>query len=960
MSFFDVASHRETNALQAAATRVLQSRFTTDVPSPDIGWYRETVEIPATDFGSGFHLSEGFDQRTYTTSMNADEIIMRLNGNHDYLRTINLDHDDTTFKIYPHPYEEDPATHTTFALFLPVTVRLSFVQDATGAREIDADALDDTLFRHPSRFGDIDVAANAITTFELVTYDRGRSWNTVAVTTDAGTTAYGDQQVGEYLGGLNRDAWIGFTNFGDAVQNQAQEWWDTVDSTVNSAVAWLRDNVSGLQTLVSQTIDDFVSGLETFWNGLDSSDADNDAIETVFASIKDIWSDVSTFFGDVGAGITSALGQQWIDLTSLLTTIGSDISDWLGNQGTALADAVAGAVDWFGTGVGDVATAIWDSLKASYSWLADSVSWFSDQIGTVAGNIWTSLKGSYGWLEDAIADVASNVWTSLKGTYSWLEDSITAVWNNIRSGASAFNANVSAAVAAGVNWFSSNIETVATNVIGGFTGAADTAWSWLVGLGNSARSFLTGVTTNFHTALDRLATWLGTAADVGGEILDAVIEAVSSGASSVGAAVQAFLFGSLTPQAFAESEADDQIDASLNSGGAIKTEINDDITAAWNTFWSDTGDAAYQTGQSLSDIIQGIADFFSGGMAASGANTALSNLTGVAINTPLVFGDVDGALPEYGFGRNDDDMQLRMGGGDEFAVLEGSDKLFIVGNPTNNEISSVPLTVSSTTVAIAEKFLISQDTNPGTNERGLGADALGNLYFKTPLVNGKWFFQNSGASNRTELEVLRQGIKIGTGVDSSDPTADGEIKRVGTTLKAYVNGGTVVDFADIESGGGSVDLSAVAQNIIPSGTRDLGSSTARWANVNADRVNFGSGTSYNIQRDASRLRIVTGSGEINLDANGVEIKTDANDEIEIGGAGGVEITIGGSTTDKVGFFNKSPQSRDNGWTDNSTTVTGNKSRLELSDLDSSDIQQLRIAGAVNDIIDLLWRYGLVS
>ena len=38
MSFFDVTGRREGTALQAAATRVLQSGFTTDVLSPDIGW----------------------------------------------------------------------------------------------------------------------------------------------------------------------------------------------------------------------------------------------------------------------------------------------------------------------------------------------------------------------------------------------------------------------------------------------------------------------------------------------------------------------------------------------------------------------------------------------------------------------------------------------------------------------------------------------------------------------------------------------------------------------------------------------------------------------------------------------------------------------------------------------------------------------------------------------------------
>ena len=178
----------------------------------------------------------------------------------------------------------------------------------------------------------------------------------------------------------------------------------------------------------------------------------------------------------------------------------------------------------------------------------------------------------------------------------------------------------------------------------------------------------------------------------------------------------------------------------------------------------------------------------------------------------------------------------------------------------------MPLIVEDDGVTINEALLIGQNTNPGLSSRGIGADNTGNLYFKTPTFNGHWYFQNNGGSaNRTEFEILNQAIKIGEDNNSaSDPTGNGEIKRVGTTLKAYV-GGEVKDFADIGSGSGAnAELSNLtdptelnqglsfeggADTRVDSGAVGIGANTTNdlYINVpsNFDRVRFsGNGTSH--------------------------------------------------------------------------------------------------------------------
>jgi len=119
-------------------------------------------------------------------------------------------------------------------------------------------------------------------------------------------------------------------------------------------------------------------------------------------------------------------------------------------------------------------------------------------------------------------------------------------------------------------------------------------------------------------------------------------------------------------------------------------------------------------------------------------------------------------------------------------------------------------------------------------------------------------------------------IKIKRFTTASDvPTTselnDGEIAVNVVDKKIYVrDGSSIIEVANT-SGGGSIDLSSVSQDIIPdgNGTRNLGSATKRWSELflAGETINLGGAT---ISSD--------GTGTVSVSATGVTLPAESKDE----------------------------------------------------------------------------------
>lgn len=81
--------------------------------------------------------------------------------------------------------------------------------------------------------------------------------------------------------------------------------------------------------------------------------------------------------------------------------------------------------------------------------------------------------------------------------------------------------------------------------------------------------------------------------------------------------------------------------------------------------------------------------------------------------------------------------------------------------------------------------------------------------------------------------ALKIKIKRIAGVPSTSDLESGEIGLNTSNNQLYVNIGGTITSVSSSGGGGSVDLSAVAQDIVPDAndTRDLGSSSKKWAEL---------------------------------------------------------------------------------------------------------------------------------
>ena len=134
-------------------------------------------------------------------------------------------------------------------------------------------------------------------------------------------------------------------------------------------------------------------------------------------------------------------------------------------------------------------------------------------------------------------------------------------------------------------------------------------------------------------------------------------------------------------------------------------------------------------------------------------------------------------------------------------------------------------------------------------------------------------------------------------VPTTSELTDGEIAVNVADKKIYVrDGSSIVEVANLSSGG-SVDLSAVAQNIIPdaNGTRNLGSATKRFAELflAGETINLGGAT---ISSD--------GTGTVSVSATGVTLPAgskagDNKIAVAVTGSGNVE-----QAAQVVDFFSK--------------------------------------------------------
>ena len=462
----------------------------------------------------------------------------------------------------------------------------------------------------------------------------------------------------------------------DAISDVAGNVWESLKSSytwLEDAIADVAGNVWGsLKSSYSWLEDAIADVAGNVWGALKSSytwleDAIADVAGNVWGSLKSSYSWLEDEISDVVDNITSQLGTTWTNITTALSGITTSLSLWIQGRGSDIQTALGtnwnkltSIISAFTFNSANAITAISGGLSTAVT------SAVSDAVDDIEAGVQTAID----WVADATTNIQSWWDDNTDSGIVWLQGLTSTVQNRITSAATwvvSATSNIETAIssagteirsALGSNWSKLtdiiNQFTFSGNTVNGIRDALDSAVDTIADaipqISSAVSTWLnTTLGTTGRSTLAAVSSWLGSTINTSSEIIDRILDQiiggtsgsfinrfyklVSSSATSLKNSFERLLFGGLIPSAFAESEADGQITASISStssgsiGGKINTALNDILTAA--------GEATQNT---LASITTAIGNLFSSS-STSGANTNLSNLgSNVAINKPLTFG----------------------------------------------------------------------------------------------------------------------------------------------------------------------------------------------------------------------------------------------------------------------------------------------------------------------------------
>ena len=515
-------------------------------------------------------------------------ITITIDGDKKYVRKYTLTGNITSITI----------TSSNLTALFPTDLILIFEQTAGNAY-----TLPEVTALHPNDIlSKTVIAAGETEEFEFVTYNSGSEWI---------LKSQHDNAFLAYLDGLGATGLAEINEWSIATK----AWWFDVTDTLTGGLAgllkgiddawggatgatWQAKLVDIISSQITMVLTDFSTQFTSWWDALEDTDT---GVDGVFYDIKDKWSNVSTFIGDISQGaldwlgdqattIIGLLGDEWTDLNALLTEIGSDAGAWLEARGTEIEAALGDTWDHlvtFGDGIITSASAwlqargteieaalgtAWSNLVTFGTGITTSASaWLQargTEIETALGTAWTTIN-------DLATEIGTDAgaWLSARGTE--IGSALGTAWTNLKT----FGAGISASASDWLEARGTEIET-----------ALGTAWTNL-------ERFAGTITTNAATWLQARGSEIETALGDTWAALSTFIDGITSssaakwlrdqfdtGVTSLGTALENFLFSG-PKEAFAESEADGQITSALLSGGDIAAKIGTDITAAWDAFW---------------------------------------------------------------------------------------------------------------------------------------------------------------------------------------------------------------------------------------------------------------------------------------------------------------------------------------------------------------------------------------
>ena len=568
-----------------------------------------------------------------------------------------------------------------------------------------------------------------------------------AAATWVGSVGSATTNIGSYLSGLSATDWNSITNFGSAISAG-------ITSALGAAWTWLNalDNAKRIAITAAATwVGSATTNIGSYLSGLSATD----------------WNSITNFGSAISAGITSALGAAWT---------------WLNALDNAKRIAITAAATWVGSATTNIGSYLSGLSATDWNSITNFGSAISAGITSALGAAWTWLNALDNAKRIAITAAATWVGSATTNIGSYLSGLSATDWNSITNFGSAISAGITSALGAAWTWLNAldNAKRIAitaaatwvgsatTNIGSYLSGLSATDWNSITNFGSAisagitsalgaAWTWLNGLNTTTRTAITAAATWV---ADASAKIYNIL----SSGATSFLGAAQAVLFGSATPSAFAESEADGQITSSLSGSGAIKTKIDTSLLDAFTTFATDLGVTASTT---FDTLLGNISSFLSGG--SSGATKNLSNLENVSINEPLTFdsSNTSGSTNTRNIGYNNDgDFYIKLptsskkvfiqaGGVTQLEITDKGIKLYDDNNDNSDPTSNGEIKRKGKTIQVKVNDMVKDFANIGTGDGSTsGGEAFTTLTTSQTNAGAFWIPVKTYTSGTTSASLL--------------------------------------------------------------------------------------------------------------------------------------------------------------------------------------------------------------
>lgn len=222
---------------------------------------------------------------------------------------------------------------------------------------------------------------------------------------------------------------------------------DTISSIISSII----------DTLKSISIDDVISGFQTFFDVLKAATPiiagfvgavlTIKALITMVTIINSVTSAIAFMASPVGLVVVAvgaliaigvALWQNWGAISAGLTAIWQAIKDAASAAWNAIKGAILTAWNAIKAGVSTTVSAISSVISATWNSIKSVSSSVWNGIKSVISTVWNAIKSAISAAINAVKSVVSSVWNSIKSVTSsvWngIKSVISGVWNGIKSG----------------------------------------------------------------------------------------------------------------------------------------------------------------------------------------------------------------------------------------------------------------------------------------------------------------------------------------------------------------------------------------------------------------------------------------------------------------------------------------------------------------------------------------------